>query len=915
MSLPVVLIALWLAAATPPAAGTEAPVDYTREIKPIFTKRCLACHGALKQKARLRLDTAESIRKGGDSGSAIESGMSSESLLIDKITAAEGERMPPEGEPLSSDEIQRLRAWIDQGAQAPADEKPQADPRHHWSFLPPERPPIPTVKNEAWNHNPIDAFLAAEHEARGLTPRPPAEPAELLRRVSLDLTGLAPTPQELRAYLDDRSSDAYEKAVDRLLNSPRYGERWGRHWMDVWRYSDWAGFGAEVRESQPHIWRWRDWIVESLNSDKGYDRMVTEMLAGDELAPDDPATLRATGYLVRNWYKFNRNSWLQNTVDHTAKAFLGVTLNCARCHDHKYDPFNQADYYALRAFFEPHDVRTDRVPGQADITKDGVPRAYDANVQAPTYIFARGDDKVPDKDHPVAPAIPKLFKQSIAVTAITLPPQAHDLALRPYVQGETLSAADQAIAQAKRTLDGARITLDGARAKAVEAAVTPDAGVLAQANAAVAKAEAGVLIGEKGLISAWAERESARARIAAEVARYADPPDSKKADILAIIASRAERQAAARKAEEAVIWAERALVDAQALKPEDAKRTPAIATATAKKAETAKALEMALAAANKLSSKFTSIAPVYPSSSSGRRLALARWISDRKNPLAARVAVNHVWMRHFGKPIVPTVFDFGLNGKPPTHPALLDWLAVEFMESGWSLKALHRSIVTSNAYRMQSSGVPQDPNAAIDAENAYLWRMNPRRMEAEVVRDNVLFVAGSLDTKMGGPELDQNLGLTTNRRSIYYRHAPEKMMTFLKLFDAANMNACYRRDESVVPQQALALANSPLALAQARQLARKLTNDVGSEMSPATNTAFVTLAFEQILARPATDEERSACEEYLTTESKRLADKAKLTLFSDGPPSSVAPSTDPNLRAREDLVHVLINHNDFVTIR
>lgn len=913
MSLPVVLIALWLPAALPP--GAEAPVDYVREVKPILTKRCLACHGALKQKARLRLDTAASIRKGGDSGPAIEPGMASESLLIDKVCAAEGERMPPEGEPLSADEVSRLRAWIDQGASAPADEKPQSDPRKHWAFLPPERPALPRVKNEAWNRNPIDAFLAAEHETRGLTPRPAAEPVELLRRVSLDLTGLAPTPQDMREFLNDPSSDAYEKAVERLLSSPRYGERWGRHWMDVWRYSDWAGFGAEVRESQPHIWRWRDWIIESLNSDKGYDRMVAEMLAGDEIAPNDPSTLRATGYLVRNWYKFNRNSWLQNTVDHTAKAFLGVTLNCARCHDHKYDPIAQTDYYKFRAFFEPHDIRTDRVPGQPDVTKDGIPRVYDANVQAPTYLFARGDEKDPDKEHPLAPALPGLFGQDVSVASITLPPQAYDLALRPYVQAETLAAAEASVVAGEKGLEGARKALDAARAKAVTAAITPDAGASAQATAAVVKAESDASIGEKTLVSAWAERESVRARIAAEVARHTDPPDSKSADVLAMIASRAERQAAARKAEEAVVRAERALADAQGLKPDDPKTKEAIATATTKKTEASKGLETALAAAGKLSTKFTSIAPVYPSASSGRRLALARWITDRKNPLAARVAVNHVWMRHFGKPIVPTVFDFGLNGRPPTHPALLDWLAIQFMESGWSLKSLHRLIVTSNAYRMQSSGVPNDPNAAIDAENAYLWRMNPRRMEAEIVRDNVLSVAGSLDTTMGGPEIDQNLGLTTNRRSVYYRHAPEKMMTFLKLFDAANMNACYRRDESVVPQQALALANSPLALAQSRVLARKLTQEVGSETSPATNTAFVTTAFAQILARPATDEERIACEEYLVNQAKRLADASKLTLFSEGPASSVAPATNPDQRAREDLVHVLINHNDFLTIR
>ncbi len=266
-------------------------------------------------------------------------------------------------------------------------------------------------------------------------------------------------------------------------------------------------------------------------------------------------------------------------------------------------------------------------------------------------------------------------------------------------------------------------------------------------------------------------------------------------------------------------------------------------------------------------------------------------------------------MRHFGEPLVPSVFDFGLNGKPPTHPELLDWLAVELMDSGWSMKHLHRLIVTSSAYRMQSSSDLDDPNRTIDPENVALWRMNPRRMEAEIVRDNVLHVAGSLDLAMGGPELDQNTGLTVYRRSLYFRHAPEKQMTFLRLFDAANTNACYRRDQSIVPQQALALINSPLALSQSRVLAKRLTTEMDSD------PAFVTAVFEQVLSRAPTVEERDACEAYLQAQAERLADAKGLTPFVGEAKISVPPSADPKRRARENLVHVLINHNDFVTIR
>ncbi|MGO9913130.1 MAG: DUF1549 domain-containing protein, partial [Isosphaeraceae bacterium] len=352
-------------------AMAAPPVDYAREVKPILAARCTSCHGAIRQKAGLRLDTADFVRRGGKRGPAVEPGKSGASLLIDRVTGAGGsDRMPPEreGVSLSDREVAMLRAWIDQGAKAPPEPTPE-DPRKHWAYQPPARPTVPRPADLAWARNPIDAFLAERCESRGLRPSPSVAKDLWLRRVYLDLIGLPPTREERHVFLADGSADAEERIVDRLLADPRHGERWGRHWMDVWRYSDWYGLGDEVRYSHPHIWQWRDWIVASVNDDKGYDRMIIEMLAGDELAPDDPATLRATGFLVRNWDIFNRNAWLASTVEHTARAFLGVTIQCARCHDHKFDPISQADYYRLRAFFEPYHIRIDRVPGQPDRTK------------------------------------------------------------------------------------------------------------------------------------------------------------------------------------------------------------------------------------------------------------------------------------------------------------------------------------------------------------------------------------------------------------------------------------------------------------------------------------------------------------------------------------------------------------------
>jgi hypothetical protein len=313
--------------------------------------------------------------------------------------------------------------------------------------------------------------------------------------------------------------------------------------------------------------------------------------------------------------------------------------------------------------------------------------------------------------------------------------------------------------------------------------------------------------------------------------------------------------------------------------------------------------------------------PVYPKTSTGRRLAFARWLADRDNPLTARVAVNHVWLRHFGQAIVPSVFDFGRNGRPASHPALLDWLAAEFMDPltlpspppggegrvrGWGMKHLHRLIVTSSTYRQAST--PDDADLALDRDNKYLWRMPSRRVEAEVVRDCVFYVAGKLDLTMGGPDLDHALGMTVPRRSLYFRHAAEKQMEFLKLFDSASVTECYQRKESVLPQQALALANSELTLRHARILARTLHARVGADPG-----GFVTAGFEQVLSRTPTADELAECVAFLKEQTQRhAADKAPP---APPDPDGRAPAADPSLRARENLIHVLLNHNDFVTVR
>jgi hypothetical protein len=891
-----VFIAFSLLAA-PAAAGDR--VDYVSQIKPILSARCYSCHSALRQTSGLRLDTAAMFVKGGDSGAAIEPGKSAESLVIEYIRGDGGIRMPPEedGAALTDAQIALVKQWIEEGANAPEEPTPP-DPRDHWAYKAPVRGEAPSVQNTAWVSNPVDAFLAAQYELHGLKPVLPADKATLLRRVYFDLVGLPPTFEELNAFLADESPDSYDKVVERLLASPQYGERWGRHWMDVWRYSDWAGYQEEIRDSMRHIWRWRDWIVESLNADKGYDRMVQEMLAGDELAPTDPNTLRATGFLARNWHKFNRNTWLEGTIEHTAKAFLGVTMNCCRCHDHKFDPISQSEYYEFRAIFEPHDVRTDRVPGQPDLLKDGVPRVCDMKPDAPTYLFERGLEIRPDKTQSLRPGVPEALGPELKIAPVDLPVTAYYPALRDFAIQEDTERAAQVIATAEAELIKAQASVAAAKEKP------------ADLTAAVAAAE----LAAKKLETARAAQTSLIARIAAEKAKYGLTLG---ADLqtLALAAGKAQRQLALAQAQEQQLAATQELARANATrKPEDAATRDVVTAAQKKLDEAATALATAHAALAAPSDEYQPLGEQSPRTSTGRRLALARWITDRQNPLAARVAVNHIWLRHFGSPLVDNTFDFGLRSPQARNQPLLDWLAVELMDHGWQMKHIHRLLVTSNAYRMQStSRGAVAANIELDPDNKFLWRMNPRRMEAEAVRDALFYTAGNLDLTRGGPDLAYTLAATTSRRSLYFQHASEKQAKLLELFDAASTNECYRRSESVVPQQSLALANSDTSRDQARVVARKISELVAENSEP--NFAFVQIAFKQILGRNPSPAEVSECKSFLLTQADLLTKPTELTPFTGGAKATVEASTNATQRAREDLTLVLFNHNDFVTIR
>ncbi|MCE9533464.1 MAG: DUF1549 domain-containing protein, partial [Planctomycetes bacterium] len=453
-------------------SAAAADVDYLREIKPLLAAHCTRCHGPLKQEGKLRLDTVPFMKRGGKQGAAIVPRRSTESLLIEMISGKGGLQMPPKGsgEKLEANEIARLREWIDQGAKAPLEAA--AELVKYWAFQVPSRPTVPTNGSPEWSRNPIDAFVSMSHQRHKLIPRPLASKPVLLRRVYLDLIGLPPSQAELREFLADESPDAYEKVVERLLASPHFGERWARHWLDVWRYSDWYGFMAEVRYSHQHIWRWRDWVVQSLNDDRGYDQMIVNMLAADEQTPFQVKDLPATGFLVRNRNTDSREAWISDTVEHTAKEFLGLTVACARCHDHMSDPIPQTDYYRFRAVFEPHDVAIDTIPGGG-----GIARVYDARSSTPTYLFVRGNDRQPDKSQVILPGVPaSLGGRWVDPQPTELAVLSRIPALRDDVHAATLRIQSEDLARARSELEHARQAL-----VKIEA-ITKAEGIPAKAN-------------------------------------------------------------------------------------------------------------------------------------------------------------------------------------------------------------------------------------------------------------------------------------------------------------------------------------------------------------------------------------------------------------------------------------------------
>ena len=807
------------------SAVTEA------DVFPIFQMRCVVCHGKRKQEGGLDLRTRAAALKGGHSGPAIVPGKPAESLALKRILA--GQMPPPKllfeyfVRPPSSPEVDTVRRWIETGA-APAppiagaaakEDRPISDKeRAWWSFQPPKRPAVPEVR-AAGNQvrNPIDQFLLARLEAKSLRYNPEASRLALLRRVSLDLTGLPPTPEQIDAYERDTRPDAYDRLVDRLLESPQHGERWAQFWLNAAGYADSEGIIDEDK-IRPNAWRYRDYVIRAFNADKPYDRFLTEQIAGDELVDykhlqevDAPTIekLTATGFLrlvpdgtysPANGSIPERMNVIADEIEVLSSTVLGLTVGCARCHNHKYDPIRQRDYYQLSAILQS---------------------AYDP------YDWVKPTERNLD----VAPAAEKQ-----AVARWNDPIQADIKKKEAELAAKAKPLREQILTERVQALP------EAARADLLLAAATPEKERTALQKYLAEKFEDTLKIASDDLTKKFPEFAAENTRSRKEITELRAKLKAKP-DLRALYEMGGEPSP--------VYLLRRG--DANALGEPVQPDTPAVL------------LRAGL------------IKPYAPASpfpdATGRRLGLAQWLTQPDHPLTSRVMVNRLWMHHFGRGIVASPSNFGRMGVAPSHPELLDWLATEFVQSGWSLKKMHRLMVTSAAYCQSSAMEPMAQSA--DPDNTLLWRMPLRRMDAEQLHDSILLATARLDltpfgepvlvdSKPGGEILAQG-SKDGWRRSIYVLQRRTTPMTMLEVFDQPPMSPnCIERSHSTVSTQALQMMNSETIRERARFLAGRLMDEF-----PGQRERRIERLYLRTLARRPTAGETA----------KALADIDKLVAF------------------------------------
>lgn len=775
------VIFAWGAAAQAETPDPAALKFFETKIRPLLADQCFKCHGEKKQKANLRLDNLHYILQGGDGGPAVVPGDAKGSMIMKAVSYEDSDlQMPPDNK-LEPGQIADLKKWVDLGAPWPADEVKQAashkpgefsaEDRAWWAFQPVKAVTPPQVSGKVFViHNDVDRFVAARLEKEGFPQAPEADRRELVRRAYFDLHGMAPTPEQVKAFVEDQRPDAYAQLIEELLKSPRYGERWAQHWLDLVRYGESDGYRQDAY--RPDAWRYRDYVVRAFNEDKPYDRFVKEQLAGDELEPNNPDSLIGTSYLRQTVYEYNerdaegqRTTILNEITDVTGELFLGLSFGCARCHDHKFDPILQKDYYRLQAFFAPMIWRDDLPLGTEEEK-----RAYQEQLQKWEKATAapRAKLEAATRAHIEKVAMSAIKKFPDEVQAMVLKPEDQKT---PYEKEVSYFVMRQAIEEQKKPVKGHNAATEVAKheMKAFEA------------------------IKPKPLPTAF---------VATDVAAEAPPTIMK------------SRKNGEQKVEPGFL---------SILDPSDVK-----------------------------------IAPMTDIASTGRRSALANWITRPDNPLAARVIVNRVWQYHFGRGLVATSSDFGHLGEKPSHPELLDWLTHEFVAHGWSLKWLHRTLMNSAAYQCTAHVKPEDVVLKKDPENRLLWRMNPRRLDAEQARDTLLEISGELDLTMGGPGEEAH----KPRRSVYTRKIRNSEDEFLRSFDApAGFQSVAQRDATTTALQSLLMINGDWPLQRAHAMATRLLRECGPDKN-----AIISRAYQLAYSREPSAQEQAAAASFLHTQ-------------------------------------------------
>ncbi len=728
------------------ASWAAEPSDsefFEKHVRPVLVEQCLSCHGPKKQKSSLRVDSRTALLQGGDTGPALVPGQPEKSLLLQAVRQAGELKMPPKGK-LSDQDVENLTVWVRKGAPWPetAGKDTNRTPTvaevraRHWAFQPVRQPAIPAVQDAKGGRNPIDAFVLAGLKTKGMPPSPLADRRTLIRRATFDLHGLPPTPEEVEAFVSDPAPDAFNRLLDRLLASPRYGERWGRHWLDVARYADTKGYVFQEERRYPFSYTYRDYVIRAFNEDLPYDQFLLQQLAADQLPlGEDRKPLAALGFLtLGRRFLNNVHDIIDDRIDVTMRGLQGLTVGCARCHDHKYDPIPSRDYYSLYGVFassiEPKDQPLLGAP-------------------EPTEEYRKFEEELKKREQVVAE-----FQEK---------------------HKAELSARNRKFRDELRNLQ-----------KKVEEWKVSSPGSPPRAMALV----------------------DASSPVTPQVFRRGNPNnrgESVPRQYLEVLAG-PERQ---------------------------------------------------------------------PFRKGSGRLELAQTIASKENPLTARVMVNRVWMLHFGQGLVRTPGNFGLRGDPPTHPELLDFLARSFMDQGWSIKNLHRLIMTSAVYQQASDDNPS--GLSLDPDNRLLWKMNRRRLELEALRDSLLAAAGRLDLKMGGKGVDILTAPFSTRRTVYGFIDRQNLPGFFRTFDLASPDASTpQRHNTTVPQQALFLMNSPFAIEQARAFVNRpdVTALAKDEMK-------IDRLYRLAFGRPATREEVQLGLRFLKGSAEAWVEYGQVLLLSN----------------------------------